>query len=288
MKKNIPNKLLVLLAILFLIGLVSCNRFKSEERKIIAKTESHVLYLDEVLARLPIALSETDSINYVKSYVDNWVNVTVLYEKACDNISDADSTLTQQVERFRKELYINAYEQLFLQQKLDTLIPQTDIDAYYNKHKSEYILETAVVKPILIVFPISQQNHIENVESMFFPKKNKEIDYDQLKDYCFNNCQKFSFSNEWVPLNSLKEELPFDVRNEALLLDKSMKFSDTANVYFVRIVDQLNAGNRMPVELAHDKIAKIILQTRKIELLQNMRNKIYQDAQYKKQFEVYY
>lgn len=278
----------IIIVFLFLLGLMSCDRFKTEGREIMAKTESHVLYKDEVLSRLPMSLSETDSINYVKSYVDNWVNVTVLYEKACDNISDADSAISQQVERFRKELYINAYEQLFLQQKLDTLIPQKDIDAYYDKHKSEYILETSVVKPILIVFPLSQTIHIEKVETMFFPKKNKEIDYDNLKDYCFNHCQKFSFSNEWVTLNSLKGELPFDVRNESLSIEKSMKFSDTANVYFVRIEEQLNAGSRMPVELAHDRIAKIILQTRKIELLKNMRNKIYQDAQYKKQFEVYY
>lgn len=287
MRVSVKQKCL-LIPISLLLGLVSCNQFQTEKREIIAKTESHILYKDEVLSRLPVSLSEADSINYVKSYVDNWVNVTILYEKACDNIADADSAISQQVERFRKELYINAYEQLFLQQKLDTLIPQKDIDAYYDKHKSEYILETSVVKPILIVFPLSQTIHIEKVETMFFPKKNKDIDYDQLKDYCFNHCQKFSFSNEWVTLNSLKGELPFDVRNESLSVDKSLKFSDTANVYFVRIVDQLNAGNRMPVELAHDKIAKIILQTRKIELLKNMRNKIYQDAQYKKQFEVYY
>ncbi len=287
MRVSVKQKCLFI-PISLLLGLVSCNQLQTEKREIIAKTESHILYKDEVLSRLPVSLSEADSINYVKSYVDNWVHVTVLYEKACDNIADADSAISQQVERFRKELYINAYEQLLLQQKLDTLIPQKDIDAYYDKHKSEYILETSVVKPILIVFPLSQTIHIEKVESMFFPKKNKEIDYDQLKDYCFNHCQKFSFSNEWISLNSLKGELPFDVRNESLTVDKSMKFSDTTNVYFVRIVDQLNAGNRMPVELAHDKIAKIILQTRKIELLKNMRNKIYQDAQYKKQFEVYY
>ena len=44
----------------------------------------------------------------------------------------------------------------------------------------------------------------------------------------------------------------------------------------------------MPVELAHDKIAKILLQNRKVELLKNMRNRVYQDATHKKQYEVFY
>ena len=44
----------------------------------------------------------------------------------------------------------------------------------------------------------------------------------------------------------------------------------------------------MPIELAHDKIAKTILQSRKVEMLKNMREKVFQDATRKKQYEVFY
>ncbi len=266
--------------------LCACNRTSDDAREILAKTETQTLYKDDIIDRLPVSLSEQDSVEFVKSAVEQWLRFTLLYEKAVDNIRDNDSSLAKQVDLFRKELYINTYEQLFLQQKLDTLIPQKEIDAYYAKHKNEYLLDHSVVKPILIVFPLQRTTEIKTVKKLFFPKKTMDID--ALKDYCFQHCQKFSFSNQWVEINALKQELPLEVRNESFPVGKSLQFQDTANVYFVRIEEQLNVGNSMPVELAHDKIAKILLQNRKVELLKNMRNRVYQDATHKKQYEVFY
>ena len=266
--------------------LCACNSTSDDGREILAKTETQTLYKDDIVDMMPVSLSEEDSVAFVKSAVEQWLHFTLLYEKAVDNVRDNDSSLAKQVDLFRKELYINTYEQLFLQQKLDTLIPQKEIDAYYAKHKNEYLLDHSVVKPILVVFPLQRTNDIDNVKKLFFPKKT--FDIDALKDYCFQHCQKFSFSSQWVDINALKQELPLEVRNESFSVGKSFQFQDTANVYFVRIEEQLNAGNSMPVELAHDKIAKILLQNRKVELLKNMRNRVYQDATHKKQYEVFY
>lgn len=275
------------LIVLLLTAVVfSCRTEQADEREVIAKTKTQVLYKDDVLDALPISLSPEDSITFVKSFVENWLHFTLLYEVADNNVSDNDSSLAKRVDLFRKELYINAYEQMFLQQKLDTLIPQKEIDEYYELHKNEYLLEHSVVKPIFIVFPLTKEREIAEVEKLFFPKK--EIDLDALKDFCFQHCQKFSFANQWVDLNALKQELPFEVRNEAFPVGKSLKFEDTANVFFVKIEEQRGAGNRMPIELAHDKIAKTILQSRKVEMLKNMREKVFQDATRKKQYEVFY
>jgi hypothetical protein len=275
-----------LIVLLLTVVAFSCRTEQADEREVIAKTKTQVLYKDDVLDALPISLSPEDSITFVKSFVENWLHFTLLYEVADNNVSDNDSSLAKRVDLFRKELYINAYEQMFLQQKLDTLIPQKEIDEYYELHKNEYLLEHSVVKPIFIVFPLTKEREIAEVEKLFFPKK--EIDLDALKDFCFQHCQKFSFANQWVDLNALKQELPFEVRNEAFPVGKSLKFEDTANVFFVKIEEQRGAGNRMPIELAHDKIAKTILQSRKVEMLKNMREKVFQDATRKKQYEVFY
>lgn len=275
-----------LIVLLLTVVAFSCRTEQADEREVIAKTKTQVLYKDDVLDALPISLSPEDSITFVKSFVENWLHFTLLYEVADNNVSDNDSSLAKRVDLFRKELYINAYEQMFLQQKLDTLIPQKEIDEYYELHKNEYLLEHSVVKPIFIVFPLTKEQEIAEVEKLFFPKK--EIDLDALKDFCFQHCQKFSFANQWVDLNALKQELPFEVRNEAFPVGKSLKFEDTANVFFVKIEEQRGAGNRMPIELAHDKIAKTILQSRKVEMLKNMREKVFQDATRKKQYEVFY
>ncbi|MBR5434923.1 MAG: hypothetical protein IK117_10860 [Bacteroidales bacterium] len=274
------------LALVFILALTACKQQEENNDEIIARTSTQVLMKSEVLDGMPISLSQEDSITFVKSYVENWLRTTVLYEKAIDNVRDRDSVLAKQVDLFRKELFINTYEQLFLQQKLDTLIPQKEIDAYYAEHKNEYLLERPVVKAILIVFPLQKKTEIANVEKIIFARKGYDID--DLKDYCFRYCQKFSFSDQWVDIAAVRQELPFDVRSEKLNVGKYEKFVDTANVYYLKITEQISAGNPMPVQFAHDKIAKILLQSRKVELLKNMRNKVYQDALHKNQFEVFY
>lgn len=274
------------LALVFILALTACKQQEENNDEIIARTSTQVLMKSEVLDGMPISLSAEDSITFVKSYVENWLHFTLLYEKAVDNVRDRDSVLAKQIDKFRKELFINTYEQLFLQQKLDTLIPQKEIDAYYDKHKNEYLLERPVVKAVLIVFPLQKKTEIEKVEKMIFAKK--AYDVDDLKDFCFRYCQKFSFSDQWVDIAAVRQELPFDVRSEKLDIGKYEKFVDTANVYYLKINEIIPSGHPMPVEFAHDKIAKILLQSRKVELLKNMRNKVYQDALHKNQFEVYY
>ncbi len=264
---------------------VSCKHAQQGTRDVIAKTSDHVLYKDEVTSAMPISLSAEDSVTFVKNYVDDWLHFTLLYEKADENIPDDDSVLLNQVKRFREELYINTYEQMFLMQKLDTLIPQKEIDEYYAKHRDEFILSSPVVKPTMIVFPKEKKEDIKVVEDLFFSKRDDALD--ELKNYCFMHCQKFSFANTWVDLDAMKQELPFGVREE-VFTKNGAKLQDTSNVYFVRIEESLSAGNPMPVELVHDKIAKVILQSRKVELLKTMRNKIYQEASHRGQFEVYY
>lgn len=265
---------------------VSCKQTEQGTRQVIAKTSTHVLYKDVVISAMPISLSAEDSVTFVKNFVDDWLHFTLLYEKADDNIPNNDSVLQNQIKRFREELYINTYEQIFLMQKLDTLIPQKEIDEYYAKHRQEFILSSPVVKPTLIVFPKEKQEDIEIVENLFFSKKDDALD--ELKNHCFMHCQKFSFANTWVDLDAMKQELPFDVRNEIYTRSGGTKLQDSSHVYFVRIEEYLSAGSPMPVELVHDKIAKVILQSRKVKLLKDMRNKIYQEASHRRQFEVYY
>ena len=111
---------------------------------------------------------------------------------------------------------------------------------------------------------------------------------DDLKDFCYQHCQKFSFADNWVDMATFRQELPLSQQKTKFTVGKGVKFKDSENMYFVKITEQVTNGTPMPLELAHDKIAKIILQSRKVELLKNMRNKVFQDATHKKQFEVYY
>ena len=75
-----------LIVLLLTVVAFSCRTEQADERKVIAKTKTQVLYKDDVLDALPISLSPEDSITFVKSYVENWLHFTLLYEVADNNV----------------------------------------------------------------------------------------------------------------------------------------------------------------------------------------------------------
>ena len=96
----------------------SCSNTKDSNEVLLAKTETQKLLKSDVLAKMPAGLSGDDSVDFIKNYVDTWLHYSLLFEKANDNINDSDSSIAKQVDLFRKDLVINKYEQVFLQQKL--------------------------------------------------------------------------------------------------------------------------------------------------------------------------
>ena len=273
--------------LLLFIGLTfSCsNNSDNDNEQLLAQVDDHVLYKKQVIDIMPPNTHGKDSITFIKTYVDNWVKTKVLYEKANSNISDNNGSIEEQVNRFREELYITKYEQLFSQQKLDTIISQTEIDNYYATHKQDFILRFDVVKPIFIVLP--QKLVTSKIKKQFL--SNNSDDLDVLKDFCFENSTKFYFGNQWVVLDFLKQEIPQNLIQSANIFEsKGIILEDSANAYFIRIENHIETGKQKPKELAFEEIATVLLHKRKIDLLKSMRNKVYQDALHKKDFEVYY
>jgi hypothetical protein len=264
----------------------SCKKnVKTEDETLLAEVGEYTLNKSQVIDIMPSNLNGKDSITFIKTYVDNWVRSKLLYQIATSKISDSDGSLEEQVDRFREDLYINKFEQLFSQQKLDTVLTQTEIDAYYNKHKQDYILMYDVVKPVFVVL---EKNKVSAKLKKQFLSSDPDM-FDIFKDFTFENSSKFYFGNQWIAFDLLKQEIPTSLSESISISDSKGKIlEDSTSYYFIKITSQITAGSQKPKELAYEEIAKILLHKRKIELLKSMRNKVYQDALHKEQFEVYY
>ena len=229
---------------LILILIVSCNKNKNtDDTLLLSEVGEFTLYKKEVLESLPKNISSQDSIAFIKNYTDAWVRNKLLYEKAISNIHDKDGTIEGQVARFREQLYITAYEQLFSNQKLDTIIPQNQIDEYYSNHKQEYILNVDVVKPIFAVIP--KQKLTTKIKKYFYSKDVDEFDI--FKDFVYENSQKFYLAKDWVVLEQLKQEVPVELISNANIFDsKGIIIEDSQYAYCIKITEYVKAGNPKP------------------------------------------
>ncbi|MDR0940852.1 MAG: hypothetical protein LBM68_01360 [Bacteroidales bacterium] len=266
------------------VAFAACSEKAEDDANIVARFGKTYLYKDYVLQQIPSHATAADSVEFIENYIKAWGMRNALYEMAENNVSYKNNEIEEQVQRFRTELYIDKYEELFTQQKLDTIITIAQLDTYYVTHKAEFILQYDVVKPLFIVLP--KQYVTPQLRRSFMTN---DIDnLDQLKDVCYKYSTKFYLDEKWVILNQLQQEVPKQISTQELLNPRGLIVDFEDNVYFIKISKHIQAGNPSPREMVYEKIANNILYKRKIELLNTMRTRVFQDAVRKGEFDVFY
>ena len=275
----------------FLLGISTClitfSCTVSEENKqknIIAQIGENVLSKTDLAEKLPQNLNSEDSIYFSEKIISNWLIRQLLYQKALINIRDTDNKLKKQIENYTQDVYIHYYEQMFIDQKLDTLIPKQQITDYYEAQKKDFILTQPAVKPIFIVFP--KTTDITRVKKWFYSTNTNDSDY--LKDFTYQFSPRFYFADTWFLLQDFVSEIPIEnIEIQKILSKNGCIMEDSLFYYCIKTEEIIDKGDFIPFELVNDDIAKILIHKRKQELISNMRNKLYTDALQKNEIQIF-
>ncbi|MCT4602644.1 MAG: hypothetical protein N4A59_07075 [Marinifilum sp.] len=275
-----------LLLIITITGLCACN-YNQKEDQTVAKVNQNFLYMSEVAAIVPNESSKEDSILIADNYIHQWIKKQLIISKAELNLTDEDKDVSKMVEDYRSSLIIHKYQQQLLEQKLDTIVTSFEIDNYYRQNSSNFILNKNIIRALYIQItkPVPDYKKIKRLY-----KSEKEEDWDELEDYCFQNATKFdNFSGQWVNAKELLNRIPFQFKDEDKLLKsrKHIETEDSTYRYFVAIKNVEFKNNVAPLDFVRDDIRKIIINKRKIEFIKNLEENIYRDAESKNKFKIY-
>ncbi|NOY37684.1 MAG: hypothetical protein GXO83_08920 [Chlorobi bacterium] len=287
MKSNILS---LLLAATGIIILVSCNPHETSHNneKLLARVGQSYLYASEVPDYFPEGLSSEDSIQMVKNYVKSWVTRELIVQHAEENLpNQIQKKILEQVVQTRNSLYIHHYEQAMINQKMDTIVADSTLQAFYDAHTDLFRLNNNIVKALYIQIPLTIAN-LSNVRKWY--RSDKPEDYNKLEGYCFQYATKFDDFNEaWIPFSGILEKIPYRVTNQERFLrtNRFIEAKDSVYQYFVRINEYHLRGTPAPVEYVADEIKNTILNERKLTFIQELENNIYSDALNRNEFEIY-
>lgn len=265
-------------ALFLLIALVavSCNETAPEE-PIVAQVGDHYMTLSELSAAIPDDLVAEDSTEMAANIIQTWMTRELMYEKARYNLPGEEADIEGQVEKYRKELFIFAYEKENIRQKLDTVITEEEISTFYDENQdifqlNDYILKVRYTK----LAPNSPD--LDDVEEWM--RSGKHDDLINLSDYCHRYALKCFYDSNWVYLNELLRELPIEVINKESFLRTGnfVRFNDPEHLYLLYIHDLQSKNTLSPLDLERGRIRNLILNKRKIELLNTIRKSLYRDA----------
>lgn len=280
------NRTLLLFLLMFMPVILGSCRHK-EGDKAVAKIYGKVLYLSEVGEAIPDGTNATDSVELAKAFIDNWLKKQLILKKAEQNLDSKQKDVSQLIEDYRTSLLTFRYEQLLVQQKLDTIVSPKDIQEYYKANLPNFMLNDNIVKVVYIKLPLKSPE-MEKVLQWY--KSTKDEDLAQLEKYCTKYAVKFTYyGDKWIAFSAILDELPNKINNpEGYLQTQSLIVNkDKAFEYLVHIRDHRLKGTEAPIEYVASDIKAIILNKRKLSFINNLENSIYNDAADHNVFKIY-
>ena len=277
------------LSFLLLIAIISsCQFFKPQgpSEDPIARVHESYLYKDDLLPLLPPNLTKEDSTTIVSNYIDNWIKEQVIIYQANNNLSDMQKDFDQRVENYRNSLLIYAYERKLIQQKLDTSISDYDLEAYYNSNVDNFKLDDCAIRAYYIKID-SAIHDPKKIEKQIVSSDATEIE--ELKAYCQSYAVEYFFDeNKWLNCSEIaaKVVLTDAERSSLNYPGRFVSVSYGGYSFYIFTLETIGAGEKAPFKLVQENIKERIINKRKVELINQMRLDLYNEALNKKNAEI--
>ena len=278
-----------LVALYCVVFLISCDLFKIQEKhrsdnEILAIVNTEKFFKKDLTILLPQNINKIDSQLLVKSYIQDWAIKKLLLEKAENNSSlEMVNQIDDLVKDYKESLLINNYKEQLVKQKLDTIVTEKELEAYYLLNKENFKLNEELVK-IKFLHIDNTINDKKEILKLF--KSDDILDLEELEK------QELSFKfhqfndSTWTQLDNVLLKLPFS-KEKLLKKTKFIQKQDSIGLYLVAIKDVLELKSIAPLSYVIPTIEQMILHKRKIQLIRDIEKIIIKDAIQNNNFKIY-
>jgi len=258
---------------------------RGKNDRLLAQVYDKALYLSDMEGMIPEGMSSEDSSLIISAFVRNWVRETALLKEAERNIPK-ELDIDKLVEGYRATLIKHNYENIVVNNLLDSTVTQNELGAFYEKNKEQYQLETPIVRYHFIKVP---RNAPQLNRAQDWWNSSKPEDTAALANWCRSNAVISHLqSNSWHKVEDIAAYLPQgtltvdNVNNRRDFVQRDDNF-----MYFFRVLELVSRKEIAPLAYIEDQARKVILHKRKSQLLEELKDKLFNEAMNKKQVKVF-
>ena len=285
------RRLLSIIAIsgIVLPALTSCRAISNflRNEQVVAEVGTERLYRSDIDAVVPKGLPQEDSVRLARQYIDAWASDRVYMAIAEQQLSKSEKDVTRELEDYRKSLLKYRYEQLYVNERLDTAVSDDKVEEYYEAHKEAFKLERPLVKARFLRIH-TDSPMLENIrKKMSSSDANDLVEADSL---AFSSAMMFTtWNDQWQDVIVLARELGVAYDSVLGMMNKGwVRQDDTTGVTNLAYVSEvLRSGEYAPVDYSAPRIKDIIISTRKQALISALEQDLLDDARENGQFVIY-
>ncbi len=270
-------------------ALSSCRAISSfwGKGEVVAKVGSDKLYKTDIDNLIPAGMSPEDSTMLANQYINSWASDRVYLSIAEEQLSKSEKDVTKELEDYRKSLLKYRYEQLYVNERLDTAVSADHIEEYYQLHQEKFVLDRPIVKARFLNISEDSPALKQIRKRMSSSDANELMEADSL---AFSSAVKFTtWSHRWIDVAVLAREYSMEYSDMLSKMNKGwIEHVDTTG--FMRlsyISDMVQKGKIAPLEYCEEDIKNVIISSRRQNILLNLEQDLLKDARENGEFVIY-
>ncbi|MBK8491598.1 MAG: mechanosensitive ion channel family protein [Saprospirales bacterium] len=258
---------------------------KDPNNRALARVHNKTLYLSDMEGMIPSETSSEDSAQIINAFVERWVRDAALMYEAERNVPK-DLNIDKLVRDYRASLIRHSYEKILIEELLDSTVTAPQLEAYYEKNKDQFPLESDIARCRFIKMPRNTQD-LKQFEEWW--KSDKIEDFQMLVSYCNDHAlAKILDDSLWYSLPDLGALWPGGAAELSNLQPgRKLTRRDENFLYYFQLNNLMRKKELSPIGYVDDQLKKVILHQRKMKLLDETRENIYQDALRRNQVNVF-
>ena len=273
---------LCVIAIMMTGTMTSCKYFRKKSpvsgEIVLARANNDYLYLSD-LKGLTKNMPPKDSATFVANYSESWVRRMLLLRKAEENVPYDELGIDKKVEEYRQSLLLYEYEKELINQKLDKAASEAEIQDFYDRNKDKFTLESDIYDIQYVVLHSDAQDLAKMRPLIISPKTDDDIN--KREGYAKAYSQSYSFADSnWMAASAILRKFPISAADLKTLSTTGhfIEYKNNRDSYFLYIKSIRHQGEPSPLEFIRSQIKEIVVNKKKVILIQRIYDGIYADG----------
>lgn len=259
---------------IILIFLFSCSLVKQNENKddqIIARVGDKFLLRDEILYQESMG----DSVSVFSNQINDWLKKQLLLKSAYQS-DELRLLIDRKVEKYRDDLLLFEFEKLMLMSNPSQEVSLVELENYYDENIEDFILPFNLVQALYAKISLQVPGLNTFISDL---RRYPNTDTDKVLSFIYQFSEKsFIEDSIWVKFDDIVIGTPFpnNIDKNNFLKNRTFyQMRDDEYVYLIKILDKKLKGDFSPLNFEVDVINTIILNKRKQDLFDKLRDSIF-------------
>jgi len=214
-----------------------------------------------------------------EQYIEMWLRQQAILHMAEQNQVAGTLDMESQLEDYRRSLVIFGYEQALVDQKLDTSVTAADVEAYFTDHQANFELKEDVLRIRWFKVNEPDKRTLRRMSDRFL-----NGDVDDLHELelwlARNGVTIIDHSNSWYPASTVRADMELPTAQQGTDLTRPGKQVVTSDngAWFIDVIEYRAQNSISPLDMVRSDIRAILLNQRKLQLIEDMRASVYAQA----------